>query len=322
MTEFELTDIPSDGIAALSFSPDASKPLLAVGSWDKSVSIVDAQQNLKIGLHSHSAAVLDVCFDRTCVYSGGLDRRVVRYDCSNMQTVTVGTHDDAVRCLELTQDGLLVTGSWDKTVKLWDTRHNKDITLLQPHRVFAMSTIGNKIVVCLAQRVIQIYDVRQLKEPFEQRESSLKYMTRQVCCMPDGQGYCLSSIEGRVSLEYFDSSEDVQAKKYAFKCHRQTIDGIDTVYPVNALVYHPCGTFASGGGDGIVNIWDGTNKKRIKQFPRYPTSISALAFNSTGSLLAIEASYTYEAGERDHPPESIYIRSIADSDVRPKIKNQ
>jgi cell cycle arrest protein BUB3 len=101
-------------------------------------------------------------------------------------------------------------------------------------------------------------------------------------------------------VDYFDPSEEVQAKKYAFKCHRQTIDGVDTVYPVHALAFHPgYGTFASGGGDGLVCVWDGQNKKRIRQFPRYPTSISSLSFNSDGNLLAVASSYCYEEGDKE-----------------------
>jgi cell cycle arrest protein BUB3 len=38
------------------------------------------------------------------------------------------------------------------------------------------------------------------------------------------------------------------------------------------------GTFATGGCDGIVNLWDGENKKRLSQLPPYPTSIASLAF--------------------------------------------
>ena len=34
-------------------------------------------------------------------------------------------------------------------------------------------------------------------------------------------GYALSSVEGRVAMEFFDEDPEVQAKKYAFKCHRK-----------------------------------------------------------------------------------------------------
>lgn len=50
------------------------------------------------------------------------------------------------------------------------------------------------------------------------------------------------------------------------QCHRRTENGVDVVFPVNAVAYNPMfGTFATGGGDGVVNIWDGNNKKRLFQ---------------------------------------------------------
>ena len=52
-------------------------------------------------------------------------------------------------------------------------------------------------------------------------------------------GYAMTSIEGRVAVEFFDPSPAKQAKKYAFKCHRQVIDGVDTVYPVQGLTFNP-----------------------------------------------------------------------------------
>ncbi len=52
-------------------------------------------------------------------------------------------------------------------------------------------------------------------------------------------GWASGSIEGRIAVEYFDSDPAVQSQKYAFRCHRQTVDGVDCVYPINALAYHP-----------------------------------------------------------------------------------
>jgi len=47
--------------------------------------------------------------------------------------------------------------------------------------------------------------------------------------------FSVVSPEGRVAIEYFDLSAEAQAKKYAFKCHRVG----NTVFPVNALGFHP-----------------------------------------------------------------------------------
>ena len=63
----------------------------------------------------------------------------------------------------------------------------------------------------------------------------------------------VSSIEGRVAVEYFDPSPAEQAKKYAFKCHRSTQNETQYVYPVNAIAFHPhFGSFATGGCDTLV----------------------------------------------------------------------
>lgn len=78
-----------------------------------------------------------------------------------------------------------------------------------------------------------------MSEPWQRRESSLKFQTRTVRCMPNGQGYASSSIEGRIAVEFFDASEESQKRKYAFKCHRAVEGGVDVVYPVNALAFHP-----------------------------------------------------------------------------------
>jgi WD40 repeat protein len=72
-----------------------------------------------------------------------------------------------------------------------------------------------------------------------------------------------------VAIDYFSAEE--QDRKYAFKCHRATIEGVHTVWPVNCIAFHPIGTFATGGCDGYVNVWDGQNKKRLCQFHKYPT---------------------------------------------------
>ena len=162
-------------------------------------------------------------------------------------------------------------------------------------------------------------------KPWQQRESSLKFMTRAVACMPNDDGYATSSIEGRVAVEWFDPSTESQARKYAFKCHRQPApenDGTDIVYPVNALAFHPSfGTFASGGGDGVVALWDATAKRRIRQYPKYNNSVAALAFSSDGKNLAVGVCPGFETGQEEYSGEGqtkVYIRELSESEAKGK----
>lgn len=78
------------------------------------------------------------------------------------------------------------------------------------------------------------------------------------------------------------------------------------------------GTFASGGSDCVVSIWDGVNRKRIKQFQRYPDEISSLSFSPDGKMLAVASSYTFDEGERDHSPDAIFIKHIGDNECKPR----
>ena len=102
-----------------------------------------------------------------------------------------------------------------------------------------MDAVQTKLVLGLAGRLVYIFDSRNLKEPMQKRESSLKYQTRCIRCFPHGDGYVISSIEGRVAVDYFDPSEASQSRKYAFKCHRENQNGAEIVFPVNAICFHP-----------------------------------------------------------------------------------
>lgn len=139
--------------------------------------------------------------------------------------------------------------------------------------------------------------------------------------MPNDAGYASSGIEGRVAVEWFDPSEESQARKYAFKCHRQNADGVDVVYPVNALAFHPIyGTFASGGGDGAVVLWDGTAKKRIRSYPKYPSSVSSLSFSSNGKYLLVGISPGFEDG-KDEIAEgavNVIVKELGENEAKGK----
>ncbi|KAG5461548.1 MAG: hypothetical protein BJ554DRAFT_6236 [Olpidium bornovanus] len=114
-------------------------------------------------------------------------------------------------------------------------------------------------------------------------------------------GYVVGNVDGRIAVEFFDTTPASQRRKYSFKCHRVNDGSTTKIYSVNALAFHPVyGTFASGGSDAMANVWDGSNKKRIRQLPQYPTGISALAFNATGDTLGVASSYSWDEGEKEY----------------------
>lgn len=278
------------------------------------------------------------------LFSVALDLQVAncyisRIDIATSTQTVLSSHGAGVKSVVYSKEhGAVISASWDSTLHIHKTNsESTPATINLPSKPFSVSLTSTKLVVAMASRALHIYDLRSLVtfadqsdapppnivdiEPWQRRESSLKFMTRAIACMPNDAGYASSSIEGRVAVEWFDPSADSQARKYAFKCHRQTTDGVDVVYPVNALTFHPVhGTFASGGGDGVVALWDGVAKRRIRQYQKYPASIAALSFSSNGKYLGIGVSPGFEDGQEDMAEGivKIFVRELGETEAKGK----
>jgi cell cycle arrest protein BUB3 len=320
--------------------------------------------SLAVTAGSSSSEAATATTTATTIVTGGLDGSIKSFDIATSTVRSIGFHDignsngssaseetktnisNACSCLSTisnddTSSNVVASASWNKQLCVWDLRQQNSNTpsaqVLLPGKAFSMDVdeSRNRILVATSGRRTCVYDLRMLKEEetttFKldavlERESSLKFQTRCIRLFPDGHGFCLGSIEGRVGVEFLDALADERmrsvaekSKKYAFKCHRDSNSGL--VYPVNAIDFHPKHrqTFATGGCDGTVVLWDGQNKKKLTALPAFPTSISAMAFSPDGTELAIASSYTHEEGDREqHPQDELYIRQILDTEATPK----
>mmetsp|Transcript_47252 Transcript_47252/g.119672 ORF Transcript_47252/g.119672 Transcript_47252/m.119672 type:complete len:330 (+) Transcript_47252:80-1069(+) len=328
MAEVRLQHPPLDAISQIRFAPIAGSGLLLVSSWDAHVRLYDAASNRLMGMKKHNKAILDCTFvqDTSRFLSVGLDARLVACDFQTGQEFVIGHHDAAIRCVEFHQPTMQVfTGSWDRTLRAWDPRQAqrpvKHVSL--GTKVFCMDTCNDKVVVGGADRNIHIYDIRNMAKPVDRRECSLKHQLRSIKVSPDQTAYAAGSVEGRVALEYMDAQENLRSR-YAFKCHRTKDGAEEVIHPVNALAFNPKhGTFATGGSDGVVCIWDGYAKKRLWKTDPFGTSISALSFSADGSQMAIGVSYTFDDGEKyPCPTNELIIRAVTDKEMEPKVQKE
>ena len=210
---------------------------------------------------------------------GGCDNTAKMWNLATNQQQQVAAHSEPVRhCLWVPQHNMLVTGSWDKTLKYWDLRSPNPVHTHQlPERCYGLSSSGNIMVAATAERHIQIFNLANPQTPWKTEMSPLKFQTRCVACFPDAKGYLLGSVEGRVAVQYVDDPPPpAKGDSFTFKCHRSTTD----IYAVNGISFHPrFGTFATCGSDGGYTFWDKDSKQRLKGFTCGSVPISCGAFN-------------------------------------------
>ncbi|KAI6213279.1 hypothetical protein M3Y94_00131800 [Aphelenchoides besseyi] len=325
--EFPISIKTSLGFSKLQFSPDLARRLISVCSWDGFMKIFDLTNPstpVEVRTVFHKKSVLACTFaTANYVVSGGLDQVVKLVDIESGRETIMGQHNAPVRCLEFSPTmRTAVSGGWDNSMKLWDIRSLMPVGSAElAEKCYALDVVDNRAVVGTKDQKVLVWDIRQMKTPMQTRESPLKYQIRCIKCFPSGEAFVVSSIEGRVAVEYFDQNPDVQKSKYAFKCHRMKEETGELVYPVNAVAFHPLHrTFATGGSDHMVSIWDPFNRKRLCQFRKFPSSISSLSFSPDGSMLGIASTFMYETETIPQPiPESsITVRKLQDLEVQPK----
>jgi cell cycle arrest protein BUB3 len=207
--EVALSPSPTDGISCVRFS-DCSAEQLLVSSWDCSVRVYDVPNNrLRLKMEVGDP-VLSCCYgvDKNHAFSGGLEGSLVHHDLehnSNNRT-HIGSHSRAISCVRYSAStGLVYSGSWDEHVCSWDPRSSsKDPAhrLQQNGRVFSMSIHEYNMVVGTSAKKVVLYDVRQMDQPVDVRDSPMKYQIRCVEIFPNGQGTSSTSLSLSLSNIY------------------------------------------------------------------------------------------------------------------------
>lgn len=264
--------------------------------------------------------------DGSTVFTGGVDKAVRMWQLGqqppNGIPQQVGIHSEAVKGIGFIKStNLIVSGGWDKMLKFWDGRQQQPVHQVQlADKIYDLDVQENMMVVACAGRKIYAYDVQGQPREHERKESTLKHQTRCIAAFPDTTGYAVGSIEGRVAIEYV--ARVPGKEKFAFKCHRKDTS---TVFSVNAIAFHKgYGTFATVGGDGVVNFWDKDNKQRLKIFPSRGETISCAAFNTPGNIFAYGVSYDWSKGASHYNPATskneIRLHVVTEDEIRPKLK--
>ena len=207
----------------------------------------------------------------------------------NKETVATATplktlrgHRSKVTSVAYSRDGsTIATGSWDKTIRLWDGLTGEYKKTLTGHTDWVESIAFNPDGLTLASGshddTIRLWDVETGNQKLEFKGSS--YAVTTVAYFPDGSKIANGNLEGEIHV--WDALNGQHITSFP-----------EHTYDVVSITFSRDGDIlASGGSYRVIRLWDTTTGQQLRTINEHRISIydggpMQVVFNHDGSKLA------------------------------------
>ena len=262
-----------DEISHLSFSKDGT--CLFVVEGDKRIRVLDRTSGAMLADIPSANEFLRVALspnnERILTASGSGDSRIWApvHTKSDITETLDHAHNDVVIQASFSSDGSrIVTASYDKTVKVWDTASQKFVVVFPGHAHELLkadfSPDGRRVVSVDSRGVSRVWDSRTGKEIFHQAFSSDRFFTAAES-MSGLRGVILHNVAGLSSNPFSPSANDpkVVVNSDQGLLVRQGVDGRDLLLlkegqNVAWPVIDPSGDLVAAMTDAldVIKVWD------------------------------------------------------------------
>jgi WD40 repeat protein len=182
-------------------------------------------------------------------------------------------HDKSIMAVAVTHDGnYALSGSDDKTLKLWDLNSGQEIRTFKGHtdsiRAVALTADGHYAISGSSDKTIKLWDLKSGQEirTFEGHTDSI----RAVALTADGHYAISGSSDKTLKLWDLNSGQEIRT----FKGHTDSI---------NAVALTADGHYAiSGSSDKTLKLWDLNSGQEIRTFKGRTDSVYAVELTADG----------------------------------------
>jgi WD40 repeat protein len=212
----------------------------------------------------------------------------IAYSESAPPLLTLAGHTGSVSSVALSRDGrTALSGSIDKTIKLWDLRTGIEIRTLRGHTGWvtsvALAADGNIAVSGSWDTTLKVWNLQTGEEVRTLRGHAK--LVHSVAISPDGSTALSGSEDNTVKLWDLRTGTEIRTLNVVPPVYHHEENNFMDPNTVSRIAYSPDGHSALvGGGDGGLTLWDLSNGKQIRMLESHTDRVNgvAVAFSPDG----------------------------------------
>ncbi|OAL70935.1 hypothetical protein A7D00_4597 [Trichophyton violaceum] len=245
-------------------------------------------------LSGHKGAILDLQWSRDShtLFSASADMTLASWDLeSGTRIRRYMDHTEIVNCLDISRRGreLLISGSDDGSIGIWDPRQKTAIDYLEsstamPVTAVALSEAGNEIYSGGIENDIHVWDIRKRAITYSMIGHTDTISSLQIS--PDSQTLLSNSHDS--TARTWDIRPFAPADR-----HIRTFDGAPTGLEKNLIraSWDAKGEMvAAGSGDRSVVVWDVKTGKLLYKLPGHKGTVNDVRFTPAGEPIIVSGS--------------------------------
>lgn len=185
-------------------------------------------------------------------------------------------HTSFINCLVFSPDGeTLISGSADKTIKIWNFATGKEIRTIKDHNSFinylTITPDGQTLVSASADKTIKLWHLAtgKLIRTLKGHSGYVNYLA----ITPDGQTLASASSDKNIKLWDLSNGQEIRT----LKGHLNSVNSL--------AISQDSKTLFSAGADKNIKIWDLATGKQIRTLTGHTSFVNYLVISLDGKKL-------------------------------------